>query len=194
MKRFAWLAVVCLALIPCARAQEAGNFQVGAFADYYRSSGTNTNMFGIGGRLGLAVADNTLIEGDIAYDFNRTFNNSFIQTDYSGVSFVNSNVSMLHVLIGPRYVIGHSRIRPFVELKGGFVNYMFGSLEPGFTSFSNQLNSLRMQNINGAILAGGGLESKVGPIGLRLDVADEMYFNSGAHSGLKIMFGPVIQF
>jgi hypothetical protein len=53
-------------------------------------------------------------------------------------------------------------LRPFVELKGGFINYMFDGAPPGFTSFTNQVGNLRAQNLNGALLAGGGLEGKVG--------------------------------
>jgi len=34
MKRVLLLGVCCAALVPCLRAQEPGNFQVGAFADY----------------------------------------------------------------------------------------------------------------------------------------------------------------
>ena len=37
-------------------------------------------------------------------------------------------------------------------------------------------------------------EGTVGPIGLRLDVGDEMYFNNGTHHNLKVMFGPYIRF
>jgi hypothetical protein len=194
MRRFAWLALVCLSLIPCAKAQETGNLQVGGFADYYRAGGPGTNMFGLGGRVGYALHDNLMLEGEMAYDFSRTFNNSF--TEFSGgpVSFVNSNVSTLHALVGPRYTIGNRRIRPFVELKVGLIDYRFGPLASGFTSFSNQVALLRNDSLNGALLAGGGLDGKVGPVGLRFDVGDEMYVNAGVHSGLKVTIGPYITF
>jgi hypothetical protein len=198
MRKLMWTGWVCLAmcmaLVPCAKAQEGGNFQVGGFADYYRAPATGTNMFGLGGRVGVGVWDNTMLEGEMAYDFGRTFNNSFTQTNGSGVSFINSNVRTLHALFGPRYSFAHGPIRPFVELKGGFINYMFDPLAPGFTSFSNQVGNLRSQNINATLLAGGGVEGHVGPVGLRLDVGDEIYFNSGAHNGLRVTFGPVFRF
>jgi hypothetical protein len=38
------------------------------------------------------------------------------------------------------------------------------------------------------------LEGHLGPIGLRLDVGDEIYFNSGAHHNLSMAFGPYIRF
>jgi hypothetical protein len=194
MKRFAWLFVVCLVLIPCVKAQEEGNVQVGAFGDYYRANATGTNMFGLGGRLGVGIQDHLSLEGDVAYDFSRTFNNSFTQSVGGGVFFINSNVSTLHGFVGPRYTLGNRRIRPFAELKVGFIDYRFGQLAPGYTSYSNLVAILRNDNFNAALLAGGGLEGKIGPVGMRLDVADEMFINAGVHSGLKVMVGPYITF
>jgi outer membrane protein with beta-barrel domain len=194
MRRFAWLAVVCLALLPSAKAQETGNLEVGGFADYYRSGVTGTNMFGLGGRVGFAVRDNLMMEGEMAYDFSRTFNNSFTEIADGSVSFVNSNVSTLHALLGPRYNLGNRRIRPFVELKVGLIDYRFGPLAFGFTSFSKQVALLRNDNFNAALLAGGGLDGKIGPVAMRFDIADEMYINAGVHSGLKLTIGPYVRF
>jgi hypothetical protein len=196
MKRFVWVGVVvCLALIPCAKAQEDGTFQAGAFVDYYRAGATGTNMFGLGGRFGVGVTDSVTVEGEMAYDFNRAFVNSFTQVSGGSVSFIESNVRTLHGFVGPRMTIGQWPIRPFVELKLGFVNYSFGPLALGYTSFASQVANLRAQNVNAALLPGAGLEGKfVGPVSVRLDVGDEMYFNHGAHSGLKVMLGPYIRF
>ncbi len=33
-----------------------------------------------------------------------------------------------------------------------------------------------------------------GPVGLRLDMGDEMYFNSGTHHNLRVAFGPFLTF
>jgi hypothetical protein len=41
---------------------------------------------------------------------------------------------------------------------------------------------------------GGGLQGHLGPIGLRLDVGDEIYFNNGSHHNLRVAFGPVFRF
>src|SRR5580658_1038475 len=105
MRRFLWtgwvcLILVCLAWTPRANAQEGGNFQVGAFADYYRASATGTNMFGLGGRFGVGVWDRTTLEGEFAYDYAQSFNNSFTAQSGGTVSFINSNVKTLHGLFG----------------------------------------------------------------------------------------------
>jgi hypothetical protein len=56
------------------------------------------------------------------------------------------------------------------------------------------VTDLRARNVNGVLYPGGGLDAHLGPIGLRLDVGDEIYFNSGAHHNLRVAFGPMIRF
>jgi hypothetical protein len=41
---------------------------------------------------------------------------------------------------------------------------------------------------------GGGVEFFLGPIGIRMEVGDEIYFNDGAHNNLRATFGPQIRF
>jgi hypothetical protein len=38
------------------------------------------------------------------------------------------------------------------------------------------------------------LRARLGPLGLRLDVGDEIYFNQGAHNNLRVAFDPVFPF
>jgi len=67
--------------------------------------------------------------------------------------------------------------------------------EPGtFGSFTSSVENLRANNVSGALYPGGGLEATLGPVGLRLDVGDDIYFNSGAHHNLRVSFGPIIRF
>jgi len=100
----------------------------------------------------------------------------------------------LHGLLGPKVELGHYRVRPFVELKGGFVTYLFDSRPASLDTLVSSVENLRSRNINGVILPGGGIEGFIGPVGLRLDVGDEMYFNQGTHHNLKVMLGPFIRF
>jgi hypothetical protein len=60
--------------------------------------------------------------------------------------------------------------------------------------FASTVANLRAQNLNAVFYPGGGAEAFWGPIGLRLDVGDEMYFNNGAHNNLRVTFGPTIRF
>jgi hypothetical protein len=195
MKKLVWLVVCLLLFVPGAVAQEFNHFQVGAFADYFRLNDTGTNMFGLGGRFGVTVLPHTRLEAEMAYDFNREFTEGFTSTSSGGsLMFTNTGVRTLHGLFGPKVELGHGHIRPFLEAKGGFVNFMLDSAPPGFATFTSQVENLRARNWNGAFMPGGGIEGTVGPIGLRLDVGDEMYFNNGTHHNLKVMFGPYIRF
>ena len=48
--------------------------------------------------------------------------------------------------------------------------------------------------MSGALYPGGGMEGLAGPIGLRVDVGDEIIFSNGAHHNWKVTFGPVLHF
>jgi hypothetical protein len=194
MKRFLLLGLVCLAVMPCLRAQEEERFEAGAFADYFRSGATGTNMFGLGGRAGIGLWPHVMLEGELSYDFNRAFTDAFTTTSGGTVSFITSGTKTLHGLFGPRWTLQRGRVHPFVEAKIGFINYMFNNA-PGYNSFQNQINSLRIDNVNATLLLGGGLEGRlIGPVGLRMDIGDEMYFNRGPQNGLKVTFGPIVRF
>jgi hypothetical protein len=192
--RWLVLLVVCFAAFtPSVRAQEDGNIQTGVFVDYFRSGATGTNMFGLGGRFGVDIWPHTSLEGDMAYDFNRGFTDAF-SFNGGGPSFITSGVRTLHGFVGPRYTIAHGPIHPFVQLKVGFVDYIFDNIPSGSTSVSNPIQNLRDTSVSPAVLFGGGLEGKIRSIGLRLDVADEMYFNHGPQQGLRVTFGPFLRF
>nr|HEX4003328.1 hypothetical protein [Candidatus Acidoferrales bacterium] len=57
---------------------------------------------------------------------------------------------------------------------------------------SRRVENRRQNNVSGALYPGSGLEANLGPVGLRLDVGDDIYFNSGTHHNLRVAFGAVI--
>jgi len=48
--------------------------------------------------------------------------------------------------------------------------------------------------VSGTLDPGAGVEGHLGPIGLRLEAGDEMYFVGKAHHNARIAFGPFIRF
>jgi hypothetical protein len=194
MKRFALVLGVTLLFVPRNYAQEFEHIQLGAYADYFRSNQTGTNMAGLGGRAGFPLLSHLKLEGEMSYDFNQVFNEGFTSTSGGTVTFRNTGTRTLHGLFGPKLEVGHSGVRPFLEVKGGFVNYQFDSRPASLDTFISSVGNLRSQNMNGVVMPGGGVEGRLGPVGLRLDVGDEMYFNHGAHHNLKVMFGPFLRF
>ena len=188
------LLAACLTVVSSARAQELNHMEVGAFGEYFNSNQTSTNFGGLGGRVGFSVLPHIKLEAEMSYDFNQVFTEGFSNTSGGSVAFVNSNERVLHGLVGPKLLLGHGAIRPFLEVKGGFINYSFSSKPASFDTFVSSVQNLRSQNWNGAVMPAAGLEGRIGPIGLRLDVGDEMYFNHGTHHNAKVAFGPFIRF
>jgi hypothetical protein len=56
------------------------------------------------------------------------------------------------------------------------------------------LGGVTSGNTRPAIYPGVGAEHFWGPLGMRLDVGDEIYFDNGTRNNLKVTFGPVIRF
>ena len=71
---------------------------------------------------------------------------------------------------------------------------MFSNAPVTFSTYTSSVAGLRSSSVDGVFYPGGGLEAFLGPIGIRLDVGDEIYFESGPHNNLRITIGPTIRF
>lgn len=186
--------VAILCIVPSLLAQTQGDHgEVAVFADYFRLSATNPNInfVGLGGRAGFNVHPNVQIEAEMSYDFDRNYTSTF--TNGITSQFVRSNLRPLHGLFGPKFETAAGPIRAFFTFKAGFVNFSTTnqSVPAGFT---NAVSGVTVDGTRAAIYPGGGLEGFWGPVGLRLDVGDDIYFANGAHNNLKASFGPAFRF
>ena len=193
MSRIALLLILCgIVAAPAVVAQDQDPVAVGVYADYFRLPQTDSNFAGVGGRLGVGLGHHLMLEGEMSYDFNQVFTETF---ENGGTIAVNrSNYRLLHGLFGPKLVLGHTNFHPFVTIKGGFVDAMFDAAPATLGNFVSNVQNLRDKNVMGSVYPGGGLEGHIGPIGLRLDVGDEIYFNGGTHNNFRAAFGPYIRF
>jgi hypothetical protein len=196
MKRFGILCALglCLAMIaPRASAQDDknhGNF--GVYFDYTRLQFAKQNFFGVGARLGINVHPHIVLEGEMAYDFERNATASI--TDLSGnTTTVRSNLRLLHGLFGPK-IQTTGPVRVFAVLKGGFLNFSGGNTGVTAGNFTNQVSNVLNGDTNGVFYPGGGVEFNAGFIGLRLEAGDEIFFDNGAQHNFKFMGGPQIRF
>jgi hypothetical protein len=194
MKRFTVLLILAACAVPASSAQENDHVQVGVFADYLHLSQTKTNFAGLGGRFTFTGYRTLKLEAEMSYDFNQVFTEGFTDTGTGTVSINRSDLRVLHGMFGPKLEIGHFPIHPFVTVKGGFVNFRFDNRPATFDTFASSVEGLRFTNVNGVLYPGGGLEGHLGPVGLRLDVGDDIYFNNGTHHNLRVAFGPYIRF
>ncbi len=191
MRRIALFFLLgAVVIMPVASAQD--HVAVGGFVDYFRLGQTDTNFAGLGGRLGVGVGHRVMLEAEMSYDFNKVFNEDF--SNGTSVTVERSNLRLLHGLFGPKVSLGHSNFHPFLTVKGGFLNSRFDAAPATVATFTSSVADLRAKDLMGSLYPGGGLEGRVGPIGLRLDVGDEIYFNHGTHNNLRVAFGPYIRF
>jgi hypothetical protein len=192
MKRIGFLFLVAgLGIAPVTHAQN--HAEVGAFVDYFRLGETGTNFVGLGGRAGVNVARHVQLEAEMAYDFNRVFTEGFTSTSGGTITTTNSNIRVLHGLFGPKLQTS-GPVRAFVTVKGGFANFRFDPTPASFSTFTSSVNNLRANNVDGVVYPGGGVEAFLGPIGLRLEVGDEIVFANGARNNWKVSFGPQLRF
>ena len=191
-------------ILPAAQAQDRENHaEVGIFGDYFRLgetqgptlAGTGATSFGgVGARLSINVSRRWQIEPEMNYDFAESFSEGFTGPSGSVVGFSTTKLRILHGMIGPKFQTGGGAFRAFLTVKGGADNFMFTAAPVTFSTFSSQVSGLRSNNVVGVVYPGGGIEAYLGPIGIRFDVGDEIYFQSGAHNNLRLTFGPQIRF
>ena len=198
MKRGLLLLFCILYLVGLAPASFAQNdhIQAGVYADYFRLSQTKTGFAGVGTRFALQVYKPVLLEAEMSYDFNQVFTEGF--TDNSTVpptvTVARSDIRVLHGLFGPKLDFGHHSFHPFLTLKGGFNHFFLDNRPATVGTAISSIENLRSNDLTGVLYPGGGLEGHLGPLGLRLDLGDEIYFAGGAHHNLRVAFGPYIRF
>jgi hypothetical protein len=91
-------------------------------------------------------------------------------------------------MFGPKLMTNAGPVRAFVVLKGGFLNFSTDS------SLSGQFGGIKDGDTNGVFYPGGGVEFFGGPVGVRIEAGDLMYFDNGANHNLTMSFGPVFRF
>ena len=173
--------------------------EAGIFLDYLNVSQTHTSNFGLGGRLGYRVHHDVMLEGELAYDYGVNFDEAYRNFANGNLAAIErTSIGVTHGLFGPKLQPSGGGFRPFVMLKAGFVDFrlspsLIGTLIPNGGILSTILG-LRTSNLNAAIYPGAGVEAALGPVGLRFELGDEVYFNNGAHNNLRATFGPILRF
>jgi hypothetical protein len=183
--------IVCLA--GSSIAQDANRIEVGAFAEYFRIDRTNPdlNFAGLGGRIGFGLNRYTQIEGEISYDFDRTYTNVF--SNGVTLDYASSQTHILNGLFGPKFQTGSGPFRFFATAKAGFINFSTNN-QNAPSGFRSALGAVGNGNAQFAVYPGVGVEGFAGPFGLRLEVGDDIYFDNGARNNLRVTFGPTLRF
>lgn len=193
MHKFA--LILLAAMLPTSSLFAQKRVEVGMFVDYLSVSQTSTDNFGLGGRLGFRVHHDVMLEGELAYDYGLNFDEAYRNiTNGNLVAIERTSIGVTHGFVGPKLQPSDGWFRPFATLKGGFTDFRLSpSLLPS-SDVASIIFGLRTSNWNPAIYPAGGVEATVGPVGLRLEAGDEIYFNRGAHHNLRITLGPIFRF
>lgn len=169
--------------------------EAGAFVNYLGVSQTDTTNVGVGGRFGYRVFHNVMMEGELSYNYGVNFREAYLDVTNGRVAAIeHTSIGVTDGLFGPTFVPAHGHLRPFATVKAGYVDFR---LSPSLLPYSDIISSIlgiRTSRVNAALYPGAGVEAVLGPVGLRFDAGDEIYFNEGAHNNLRIAFGPILRF
>jgi hypothetical protein len=174
---------------------------IGVYGDLFRvkpAGGDAVNFLGLGGRVGFNVHPNIALEAEMNYDFLKNY--TAINTGTNSGSVTSTTVSTrtrpLTGLFGPKFQFGTSGpFRAFVTGKVGFTEFSHSSTTTASgETFSNAFDQFGGGTTHFAAYPGGGIEGFFGPIGLRVEAGDQIYFNNGAYNNLRVTFGPEIRF
>jgi hypothetical protein len=160
---------------------------LGAYFNVARVQGYT--LFGVGGRMGFNVTRRIVLEGEYAYNFQRSKSQTI--TAGGSTNTITTNLQMWDTLFGPKVNITKHF---FLLAKGGLAKFsVSGPAPPG--GINNQINGIANGNLDTAVFAGGGVEFKIKRISFRADAGDELiWLTTGAQSNFRATFGPQLRF
>lgn len=193
---FASVAMLLLLCATSPRLHAQKRVEAGIFVDYLSVSQTNTNNFGLGGRFGYRIHRRIMLEGELAYDYGINFNEALRDVSNGNIAAIQrASIGVTHGLFGAKLQPARERgFHPFLTAKAGFMDFRLSPSLLPLPPIASTLIGLRTSNLNFALYPAGGIEPALGPLGLRLEFGDEIYFNNGAHHNLRITFGPILRF
>lgn len=172
--------------------------EVGVYGDLFRvapSGASVENFLGLGGRVGVNASPMIALEAEMNYNFEQTL----VTTNSSGLAItsVTAKVRPLTGLFGPKFKFWNSHsVRPFVVGKVGFIDFSTSCNAPAGSPscFTGSLSDFGGNSTHVAVFPGGGAEFFGGPVSLRIDAGDQIYWNNGTHNNLRITFSPTFRF
>jgi hypothetical protein len=196
MKRYLGILITTLFFaVPMVVAQEneMDHVELGAFVNYYRMTdpGPTKNFIGLGGRAAFGIRPSVQLEAEMAYDFKRNYTSTFNNGTVTSTT-VTTGLRTLHGFFGPKFQTGSGAFRAFLTGKVGFDNFSVSNQNApaGFVNTVGLTNGATYF----ALYPAGGIEAFAGPIGIRLEVGDDIFFNNGAHNNLRASIGPQFRF
>jgi hypothetical protein len=191
-----YLAIVVLLLCgSSSRLNPQSCFQAAALLDYIGISQTNTENVGVGGRFGVRIHRRAILEAESTYSYGVNSTEVYRNiANGDAQAIARTSIGVTDGLFGPMLQPSRGHLRPFVTLKAGFIDFRLSPSLIPYSGVASSLLGLRTSRVNPELYPGAGAEANLGPVGLRLEFGDALYFNSGAHNNLRITFGPTLRF
>jgi len=186
------LALLMLATSSSSFAQK--RVEAGVFIDYLNISETSTNNFGLGGRFGYRVHRDVMLEAELAYDYGINFDEAYLNIANGNITAIErTSVGVTQGLFGPssspqawipslrnsqrRFREFPPKPQPAPLQRCGQRHLRPSQLQPECRNLSSS-----------------GSRGEPGPVGLRFELGDEIYFNNGTHNNPRVTFGPILKF
>jgi len=168
--------------------------EIGGFANYSRQHIPDEprNLFGFGARADFNIIRILQFEMEMAYDPQHA---SFQIVQQPAT--VTVNTSKLGVLHGNAGLKLQSRGGSFFAfLKGGVNQYRLGESSQTIVGPSgvSSIVGPGSEFVKGILYPGAGIGFHAGPLGIRLDVGDEISWVNGAQHSLRVTLGPTFRF
>ena len=139
MRMFALIVLALLSFLEPSSLSAQKRVEVGIFLDYLNISQTNTNNFGVGGRFGYRIHRNLMMEGELANDYGINFEEAYHVANGNIAAIERTSVGVTHGLFGPTLQPAKGGFRPFVTLKGGFIDFR---LSPSLLPFGGVVSTI----------------------------------------------------
>jgi hypothetical protein len=189
------LAILMLIFVAAPCALVAQHLEIGAFANYvnFDRDGFPPQAFGLGGRLDVNLHRHLQLEFETAYDFKHAQFRALKAS--SSLTLTESKMGVLHGNVGLKVQSRGGSF--FLFVKGGanrFDTEVNSTTTSGFPTITTLTQSTQNSFTKGVLYPGGGLGFHAGPLGIRLDVGDEIYWENGARHNVRVTFGPTFRF
>lgn len=185
------LLVFSIGLTGSSLAQRVELEAFGSYGSFDVSPFPNSAV-GLGGRLDVNLTRHIALEGEGSWDFKHprvtiaatgtgTFEVSSLRLGVAhgngGLKFQSKGGSYFLFAKGGALVF-----QPDVRTTS-LIGAVIGNEQRSETSFSEAV-----------FYPGGGIGFHAGPLGLRVDIGDEIFWDNGAHNNLRVTFGPTVRF
>lgn len=195
MRKFRLALIAALLLVGSASSLAQKRIEAGLLLDYVGISQTSTDNFGLGARVGYRIHRNVMLEGEFSYDYGINFDEVYRNVTNANLTAIQqTSIGVTEGLVGPMLRPAAGHFRPFATFKGGFVDFRLSPSLLPYSSLASTVLGLRTSSVSATLYPGVGAEASLGPVGLRLEMGDLIYFNGGAHNNVRITFGPIFRF